>query len=200
MAQARKTGSLCPLAGSLMNQSTCLFRTSWVVRGGCTLFAAGLALISMAPPDSFASPPWGGPENTCAVPGCPAGGPPAGILEGAWYWLRSPEEERRVTMGLYNRFCVRCHGVDGRGVWDIPSIPDFTNTSWQACRTDPQIVRAILEGRRWCMPPFRSALSSEEAWSMAHYLRTFVPGTELSRPDTSGSQPRQAPNLPPKSS
>ena len=103
-------------------------------------------------------------------------------------------------MGLYNRFCVRCHGVDGRGVWDIPSIPDFTNTSWQACRTDPQIVRAILEGRRWCMPPFRSALSSEEAWSMAHYLRTFVPGTELSRPDTSGSQPRQAPNLPPKSS
>jgi mono/diheme cytochrome c family protein len=103
-------------------------------------------------------------------------------------------------MGLYNRFCIRCHSVDGRGVWDIPNVPDFTNAYWQACRTDAQIVRAILEGRRWCMPPFRLALTAEEACSMAHYLRTFVPGTEISRPDTTSSQRRQAPETPPKSS
>ena len=46
---------------------------------------------------------------------------------GMWYWMRSPEQERRVVMGLYNRYCIRCHGVDGRGVWDIPDVPDFTN-------------------------------------------------------------------------
>ena len=35
---------------------------------------------------------------------------------GYWYWMRSPEQERRVVMGLYNRYCVRCHGIDGRGI------------------------------------------------------------------------------------
>src|SRR5947209_3311176 len=35
-------------------------------------------------------------------------------IGGTWYWLRSPEQERRVVMGLYNRYCIRCHGVDGR--------------------------------------------------------------------------------------
>jgi mono/diheme cytochrome c family protein len=138
-------------------------------------------------------------ENTTALPICPVGASPAVVAEGAWYWLRSPEQGKRVTMGLYNRFCIRCHGVDGRGVWDIPGIPDFTNPNWQSCRSEPELVRAILEGRRWCMPPFRAALSSEEAWSMAHYLRTFVPGTEMPRPDTTVSQRRETQQSQPKS-
>ena len=33
------------------------------------------------------------------------------------------------------------------------------------------------------MPPFRGTLTLEEAWAMARYLRTLVPGTEASRPD-----------------
>src|SRR6516162_3712210 len=32
---------------------------------------------------------------------------------GTWYWLRSPEQEKTVVMGLFNRYCIRCHGVDG---------------------------------------------------------------------------------------
>src|SRR5947209_2217370 len=51
------------------------------------------------------------------------GPPPVPVVTsdigGSWYWMRSPEQERRVVMGLYNRYCIRCHGVDGRGVWDI---------------------------------------------------------------------------------
>jgi mono/diheme cytochrome c family protein len=86
-------------------------------------------------------------------------------------------------MGLYNRYCIRCHGVDGRGIWDIPYVPDFTDAHWQASRSDRQIARVILEGRRSCTPPFRNALSLEQAWAMARYPRTFVPGTEVSRPD-----------------
>jgi mono/diheme cytochrome c family protein len=102
---------------------------------------------------------------------------------GTWYWQRSPDEEKRVITGLYNRYCIRCHGVDGRGVWDIPDVPDFTNARWQACRSDAQLTRAILEGRGAVMPPFRGTMTLEEAWAMARYLRTFVPGTETSRPD-----------------
>src|SRR5262245_24117420 len=32
--------------------------------------------------------------------------------EGTWYWLRSPEQEKRVIISEYNRYCIRCHGVD----------------------------------------------------------------------------------------
>jgi hypothetical protein len=133
---------------------------------------------------------------------------PPGQIEtmngGYWMWVRSPEQEKVVVMSLYNRYCIRCHGVDGRGVWDIPGIPDFSNIRWQTCRTDDQIVRIILEGRGAVMPPFRGALSIEEAWGIAHYLRSFVPGTEVPKPDlrapASGSMPagsRTAPPPPP---
>jgi hypothetical protein len=119
-----------------------------------------------------------------------------GDIGGNWYWMGSPEEERRVIISLYNRYCIRCHGVDGRGVWDIPDVPDFTNPRWQACRSDGQLVRATLEGRGACMPPFRGTLTLEEAWGMARYLRTFVPGTEVSRPDVAPPD-KQDEKLPP---
>src|SRR5207245_694709 len=90
---------------------------------------------------------------------------------------------------LYNRYCIRCHGVDGRGVWDMPDVPNFTNPRWQASRPDPQLASIILEGRGAVMPPFRGTLTLEEAWAMARYLRTFVPGTETSRPDLSQPAP-----------
>jgi mono/diheme cytochrome c family protein len=86
-------------------------------------------------------------------------------------------------MGLFNKYCIRCHGVDGRGIWDIPGVPDLTNSGWQASRTDGQLARRILEGRGAVMPTFRGALSLEEAWAMARYLRTFDPSTHVSQPD-----------------
>src|SRR5262249_52463696 len=110
-------------------------------------------------------------------------------IGGTWYWLRSPEQERRVVMSLYNRYCLRCHGVDGRGVWDIPDVPDFTNTVWQATRPDDYRSRVILEGRGAVMPAFRGTLTLEEACAMARYLHTFVPGTEVSRPGLGPAEP-----------
>jgi hypothetical protein len=106
---------------------------------------------------------------------------------GQWYWVGSPEDQKRHTMSQFNHYCVRCHGVDGRGVWDIPDVPDFTNARWQASRTDGQLARNILAGRGAVMPAFRGTLTLEEAWHMARYLRTFQPGTEVSRPDVSGT-------------
>lgn len=134
-------------------------------------------------------------RHGCKSGGCVAEGPPTDDLGGTWYWVRSPDEEKRIVMGLYNRYCIRCHGVDGRGIWDIPGVPDFTNARWQASRSDGQIARIILEGRGAVMPPFRGALSLEEAWGVARYLRTFVPGTEVSRPDL-GTGGKPAPKAP----
>jgi hypothetical protein len=114
---------------------------------------------------------------------------------GAWYWMRSPEQEKTVVMSLFNRYCIRCHGVDGRGVWDVPGIPDFTDVRWQNYRTDAEIVRIIIEGRGAVMPQFRGALALDEAWGLAHYIRTFVPGTEMSKP-VLRNPPGQAPSGP----
>jgi mono/diheme cytochrome c family protein len=126
---------------------------------------------------------------------CECGGYPQGEgdVGGTWYWLRSPEEERRVVASLYNRYCIRCHGVDGRGVWDIPGVPDFTNVRWQETRSDAERARIILEGRGAVMPPFRGVLSLEEAYAIGRYLHTFVPGTELSRPDLMPAKKAAAP-------
>jgi mono/diheme cytochrome c family protein len=142
--------------------------------------ALALALAVAAPHAARAGLPWTWWWQKAA----PCGGCDAGPgFEGDWHWLRSPEQEKRVVIAHFNRYCVRCHGVDGRGVWDIPDVPDFTNPRWQACRSDAQLVRATLEGRGACMPPFRGTLTLDEAWAMARYLRTFVPGSEQPRPD-----------------
>jgi mono/diheme cytochrome c family protein len=97
--------------------------------------------------------------------------------------MRGPEEERAAAASLYNRYCIRCHGVDGRGVWDIPGVPDFTNLRWQVSRSDDQIAHIIIQGRGAVMPTFRGTLTLEEAWAIARYLRTFVPGSETPRPE-----------------
>jgi hypothetical protein len=119
---------------------------------------------------------------------------------GSWYWLRSPEQERRVVMNLYNRYCIRCHGVDGRGVWDIPDVPDFTNLVWQASRPDDYRSRVILEGRGAVMPAFRGTLTLEESCAMARYLHTFAPGNEVSRPGLGPAAAAPAAAAPPAAS
>jgi cbb3-type cytochrome c oxidase subunit III len=117
---------------------------------------------------------------------------------GNWYWMRSPEQEKRMVMNIFNRYCIRCHGVDGRGVWDIPDVPDFTNVRWQISRPDAYRARVIMEGRGAVMPTFRGTLTLEEAWAMARYLHSFVPGTEVSREDVSSpaNQPVSTPEPP----
>ena len=160
-----------------------------------------LVLIGVAAHDSVASSffrSWRS-HHACDTPACvTSDGPFSEEVGGTWYWLRSPDQEKRVVISLYNRYCIRCHGVDGRGIWDIPDVPDFTNVRWQTSRSDGQLARIILEGRGAVMPPFRGTLSLEEAWAMARYLRTFVPGSEVSRPDYDQSEktntsPRQPP-------
>jgi hypothetical protein len=137
-----------------------------------------------------------------AVDGCCPDGCGGSDVGGSWMWMRSPEQERVVVAGLFNRYCIRCHDVSGRGVWDIPGVPDFTNLRWQLSRSNDQIARIIIEGRGAVMPTFRGTLTLEEAWAMARYLRTFVPGTEVSRPevgpkekekDKAGQAPEQLP-------
>ena len=154
----------------------------------CAWYTAACARLEASPLDKLRA--WcGGDESPCACDkGCCNNrscdtGCSGEEVDGEWFWVRSPEQEKRKVISLYNRYCIRCHGVDGRGVWDIPDVPDFTNERWQESRSDAQRARIILEGRGAVMPPFRGALTLEEAWAIGRYLHTFVPGTEVSRPD-----------------
>lgn len=56
---------------------------------------------------------WKNPRCACGeYAGC-GEEPPSQEVGGAWYWLRSPEQEKRVVIGLFNRYCIRCHGCIG---------------------------------------------------------------------------------------
>jgi mono/diheme cytochrome c family protein len=164
---------------------------TFLTGGFFTFVVAGFAYALTASNGLKASPPWfGWGHHKCYDDNY---GPAIDEFEGTWYWLRSPEQEKRVISSYFNRYCIRCHGVDGRGVWDIPDVPDFTNDRWQASRTDGQLARLILEGRGAVMPPFRGTLTLEEAWAMGRYLRSFVPGSESSRPDLKPSSSNTVP-------
>lgn len=168
-----------------------------LVCGG--LYSAASARLEASPLDrppawcNGGESPWACDKGCCNKRSCDTGCRDE-EMDGEWYWVRSPDQEKRVVMGLYNRYCIRCHGVDGRGVWDIPDVPDFTNIRWQESRSDAQRARIILEGRGAVMPPFRGALTLEEAWAIGRYLHTFVPGTEVSPPDLHDGKPPSKPN------
>jgi hypothetical protein len=102
---------------------------------------------------------------------------------GTWYWMRSPEEEKRVSASHFTRYCIRCHGVDGTGAWDIPDVPNFTNEAWQDWHSDAELAQSILRGRGAVMPHFRGTLSLDEVWAMARYVRTFRKSAQALRPD-----------------
>ncbi len=180
-----------------MRANNGFWRGIFATGGLFTLLTASVVLVIAPVHDSKAGPflRTGRCRPACEGPPCFEEGPPIGEAGGTMYWLRSPEQEKRVVASLYNRYCIRCHGVDGRGVWDIPDVPDFTNDRWQASRSDGQLARLTLEGRGAVMPAFRGTLTLEEAWAMARYLRSFVPGSETPRPDygppgKSGTQPK----------
>jgi mono/diheme cytochrome c family protein len=164
--------------------------------GGIGLFAAVAIALLASVRHANADWPWHRKHATaaCGHPGCHRNRclAPEGWA-GNWYWVRSPDQEQRVVMSHYNRYCIRCHGIDGRGVWDIPDVPDFTDPRWQASRSDAQIINILMEGRGAVMPTFRGTLALDEAAAMARYLRTFVPGSETPRPDVGRAAP-----VPPK--
>jgi hypothetical protein len=154
-----------------------------LITGGIGLLVAGVSLCVGAGRETKAGPLFGRHadcgEKPCASDGHQDGG--GGI--GMWYWIRSPEEEKRVAASLFVRYCIRCHSQDGRGAWDIPDVPNFTDERWQDWHTDAELAQSILRGRGAVMPPFRGTLTLEEAWAMARHVRTFRPSTQASRPD-----------------
>jgi mono/diheme cytochrome c family protein len=87
-------------------------------------------------------------------------------------------ERTRVATAMYRNFCLICHGADGRGSEmkaSMPTIPDFSNRSWQEKVSAPQLVASILDGKGTSMPAFRGRVSEEQSQALVANVRAFGP-------------------------
>ncbi|MGV7222203.1 MAG: c-type cytochrome [Nitrospinales bacterium] len=77
-------------------------------------------------------------------------------------------------------FCITCHGKDGRGFGNVSGLRgklprNFTDTAWQAIRTDGELFWILKNGSSGtAMASFiPSILTEEEAWHVILYVRSF---------------------------
>jgi mono/diheme cytochrome c family protein len=83
---------------------------------------------------------------------------------------------------VYRALCLRCHDIDGRGevVRDaLKQVPDFTDSTWHASRTDADLSRSILEGKGKSMPKMKSKLGSVDVKEMVAFVRAFKDGKQV---------------------
>jgi mono/diheme cytochrome c family protein len=88
---------------------------------------------------------------------------------------------------LFQRLCAKCHATDGRGTaarQNLPTIPDFALPSWQAARSNPQLMVSVLEGKGTGMPAFRDKVSRDQARDLVAFVRAFDPTREQSEGTT----------------
>ncbi len=91
---------------------------------------------------------------------------------------RDASESLSVAVNQYQRYCLACHGTDGRGTavrQGMPTIPDVTSPAWQSSRSDAQLTVSILEGYGKLMPPFRDHVTGPQAERLTAYVRAFGP-------------------------
>jgi mono/diheme cytochrome c family protein len=86
--------------------------------------------------------------------------------------------DSREARQVFQRFCLACHGPDGRGSTlraRQPAIPDFTAAVWHERRSDTQMTVSVLEGKGTEMPSFRGKVSPEQVRSLVAFIRSFGP-------------------------
>ncbi len=96
-----------------------------------------------------------------------------------------PADVKSIAAGkdIYNGkgLCVSCHGESGKGdgpggaAFD-PGPRNFTDTAWQAARTDGELFTVITEGTQYGMIAFGNGLTAKEKWEVINYVRTFGGG------------------------
>ena len=84
----------------------------------------------------------------------------------------------RPAPQLYRRYCVSCHGSDGKSKTSkgkYSHARDFTDAEWQADVSDERIFNSIMNGRnvRGNMPAFSKKLNEKEAESLVSFVRKF---------------------------
>ena len=108
----------------------------------------------------------------------PAHGRDAGHLQDNGTPARETEPGLLQGAALYQRYCSRCHGSEGRGVskrGKMPELPDFTDASWQNRISNSQMEVSVSEGKGNSMPAFGDRLSEKEVQALVSHIRRFSP-------------------------
>ena len=84
----------------------------------------------------------------------------------------------RPAAQLYRRYCISCHGTDGKAKTSkgkYSHARDLTDQDWQADVSDERIFNSITNGRnvRGNMPPFGHKLKEDEINSLVTFVRAL---------------------------
>ncbi|HYK20528.1 MAG TPA: c-type cytochrome [Pyrinomonadaceae bacterium] len=92
-----------------------------------------------------------------------------------WFASVNANNARPATQ-LYRRYCVSCHGNDGRAKTSkgkFSHARDLSDPQWQSDVSDERIFNSIMNGRsvRGNMPAFSNKLNEQEADSLVDFVR-----------------------------
>lgn len=82
----------------------------------------------------------------------------------------------RSAPQLYRKYCVSCHGTDGRAKTSkgkYSHARDLTEAQWHDDVSDERIFNSIMNGRnvRGNMPGFSNKINQKEAESLVNFVR-----------------------------
>ena len=90
--------------------------------------------------------------------------------------LAANNNRARSAPVLYRKYCISCHGSDGRAKTSkgkFSHARDLTDAQWHEGVSDERIFHSIMNGRnvRGNMPAFSDKISQAEAESLVSFVR-----------------------------
>lgn len=94
----------------------------------------------------------------------------------AVFAAKANSSNARTAPRLYRKYCVSCHGSDGRAQTSkgkFSHARDLTDAQWHEEVTDERIFNSIMNGRsvRGNMPSFNNKIDAKEAESLVNFVR-----------------------------
>src|SRR5215203_4643258 len=94
----------------------------------------------------------------------------------SWFASANSNSKARTASQLYRRYCVSCHGNDGKAKTSkgkFSHARDLSDAQWQADVSDERIFNSIMNGRnvRGNMPAFANKLNEKEVDSLVEFVR-----------------------------
>ena len=94
----------------------------------------------------------------------------------SWFATSFATQRERPAAQLYRRYCVSCHGNDGRAKTSkgkFSHARDLADAQWQGEVSDERIFNSIMNGRnvRGNMPSFSNKLKEKEVDSLVGFVR-----------------------------
>ncbi len=99
------------------------------------------------------------------------------------------KESIRQGRGVYARYCVSCHGSDGKATVDVVAdATDLTTPAqYKSGTSEGEIYHSISAGQGASMPSFKSQISDEkDLWHLVNFIRSLWP--EAMRPPLNDSK------------